>query len=49
MVPRQSQKLFSAMYRSKYTQPLNINKYEITAPRYVPPHIVRPPYVDQDP
>lgn len=37
------------MYRSKYTQPLSANMYEITAPRYVPPHIKRPSYVDQDP
>lgn len=37
------------MYRSKYTQPLLANQYEISASGIVPAHIPRPPYVGQDP
>jgi len=33
----------------QYTKPLVPNSYEITPPRFVPEHIVRPPYVGQDP
>lgn len=36
-------------YKSKYTQPLTINKYEISPSGFVPEHIIRPPYVGQDP
>jgi hypothetical protein len=36
-------------YKSKYTQPLMINKYDISPIREVPAHIIRPPYVTANP
>ena len=36
-------------YKSKYTQPLKINEYEISPSGVVPAHIPRPSYVNQDP